>query len=862
MQSSLVTTPLEPSQVAPPVITPTTALSSFSSYLWTKIASLANACLTYCDCCGPEEKLIYPHEMQLLRSEPQKKNPETSLVDRKVELLSSPSIPSRSNQEPDFQKFDTSLQQFRALLRSFMSLLVTTVHKNQLSEQIVKMQGNATSLPPLIKSAASLLTEMGDRASKPLFQKFARQKAQVIDPSLQKIFKMLVKGEPSEISELRRSLEQKIAHELKELKPPSGQDLTSNYIRPILDWLIMSDRSVPLTDQFSRRNCSEVIIDKVFETAVSFLLDRKIDQCTQNLAKTLEQRLNLLIKKTMKINAKRLVDFFSYRLSELLTSMPYTETFDALFSNVIDPHICAILSAEKMMDTHRELLEKANDVVKRAHHSRAEFRIKLKAQEHLKTVSKHGGEQPFLEHMFLEEFGNQPGCSPEMKQIIRQQINLIVQQTDPSQARQASEKAAFVAIADNILGLFLAPRKKLDRNNMLVDVDPFVELWNLIYLPKEVNELFRQLEEFGNEFITPDAAALVTRVQQPSLDMFKSMFKALVQDTFKKYLVRMIQTIFETLTQPNNLNELFAESIFPLINESLLEQLIAQEIGLNISKSTPRFYHLIKDGAPLRELNLKRLRDHLIKNSKAQLQQLSEKKFFISETFNEGSILSYSDFTDSHWMTIANRIIEYTEKEILKLAKKIPYSITSKDVSKALYKLQEYGPLNLPIFGKIAMNLLFKIGEQPYEKIAGYFIKDTLSLSLSNAVSDMRATPYDLMTKLTNSLKLQLLDKKYVENLFSDDVKIPKYTNEKLVHQVDICSRICHDLIIQASEQRNFLIKFAAQHLINNESTEINKLITKIYQKLFSNPTLNFNLLHKLLHEIVNGLNKFKVGAR
>jgi len=929
---------------------------SFLTHL-KKIFSAVSSPFRCCSCTGKVKNIFTKREITLLRDDRvhsmTTSKTAASLDSKKIQEMTTNEAstiqeqPKRVNQEPLYVTFDPALESFREFVRDFAVLSVDVLYEKHIDPKLETVQNAAPSLPPLIKSIATLLIEIGDKAAKPLFQKFSQQKAQVIDPALTRIFKMLLredslalrdhlyasleqtirkeslpKGQkhedyikpliawllhpdsqhqnvanffPSEgkydlaliekllvegrsflkiqqmldHETLYHSLKSRIHQQLKDSSLYSGQNFDKDYIDPILNWLLRSDLSTALADLFTPpERYREEVIDKVFEMAITMLVERKVDQYANLLEKTLQRRLGEIVHHTLNINATHFADFFSERFAELIGSMPFTATFDHFIHEIVAKQISSYIEAEKVVEkgdeqheAHRAVLEKAKLAASMNPKNSEELEAKVRAQTHLVSVAKHGGDEAYLENVLIEKFTTLPGCNPHIKQIVAQQAKFYQQGKDPALAKKIHEKALFTSFAENLLTLMLPIKKQVGAEGEIQEIDPFMELWDRLHLPDEFYGLIQHIEELASEFITPETLSLFGRVKQPTIDMFKSMFKTAAQDLLKKQLVSLLQQAFEQITKPESLNEIVAENILPAVNAKLVQVFIYQELGRNIKALAPLFHTLVKEGPEQRDINIRALQKALLKITKEKFKQFDGKGFHLTEVHDDQEAnLSYSNLSGDTWLEFTLPAITEIEKNLLNSQINgitvDPSKVSSTEIVDLLTKIfQESSQKNDPIFGDIVMNLIFKVGDWKHEGVIGFFIKEAISQGLTGSLQELRMSHVALIDNISDALKSSLLDRQYLEKLFSDQpVPAPVHTEQKLAHQIHVTSQIAHDLIMRIAQQKGSIATFAVKRILKDNPGEVDKLITKIYHKLFGNQMLNENFLINTCEELFRSL--------
>jgi hypothetical protein len=197
-------------------------------------------------CLTPHFTFFSPHQITLLRDQrlpprlplapgPQAMQPLSQREFQPI-ALNAPNQPAQKAAVSPYKSFDPQLEEFRAFFRDFSTLLADSLHEKYLASGVESVQQSAPAFPALIKWAASLLVEVGDKASKPLFRSFAQQKAQVIDPALKMIFNTLLKDH----LQIRSSVSRHLEEYLKTVTLPTGHT-PQEYIDPVLSLVSASE---------------------------------------------------------------------------------------------------------------------------------------------------------------------------------------------------------------------------------------------------------------------------------------------------------------------------------------------------------------------------------------------------------------------------------------------------------------------------------------------------------------------------------------------------------------------------------------------------------------------------------------------
>lgn len=663
----------------------------------------------------------------------------------------------------------------------------------------------------------------------------------------------------AEKRKLYLSLEEILCEEFKETKVPANQSIDNSYIRPILAWLLLSNHSIPLNDIFGVVDAQkEELIDRIFERLICLIVEKKVDQYSNFLEKTMQRHLGEIIHQTMQKNAVRVSDFFSERASELISTMAFTDTFDSLIHTTLHQQIHGINISEEKREEEKQLLEKAANIAKIIPTTPESLDAQIRAQNHLNSVIKHGGNETYLEHTKLEAYSKHTTCNPFIRQMIEKDIELILQGKEQDSFRRASEKALFTNLSEKLLELMMPIRKRLGTNGEIEEIDPFGELWDHLYLPDEIYDLVKQSEDLTQEFAIPEITSLLEKIKLPTIEIIKKTFVVITKDKLKKQLIGILQTAFEKITNPKKVDELNAENSLPTINKNILEVFAKQELGRNINQFAPLFHKLVTSEGPEHETLFLEIQQTLIRAFKSKFEQFKPDEFYAAE--NDQGQLVFSGLSNEDWLKMAKNIVGYLEGNILRA--KINQQAFNpkktnldeiKDILKKSFKSEFKA--NHPNFGNLSMDLIFKLGKFDNEWLIGYFLKDTISTSLTEAVDPWRQSHKKLIDVLSESLKETFLNTNAVKALLSDEPPKPNsLLDQKLAHQIEITSRLSYDLIMAIVKEEGMIASYGAKKILKGNSDILNQVILNIYKKLFGNRTINQSLMVNVCEGIFKSL--------
>jgi hypothetical protein len=933
-----------PKQVTPPQLHATSP--SFFRILCDKIYNLVSKIFACITCKGIKTTFFNAREIKLLRDDRLNKIPlhEPALLtfpEKEISIETSQGLSAdiTTNSEPPYTFFCDQLEELRLFIREFSVLGINVIYENYLASHIESTQTLAPSLQKPIKSIAKLVVEIGDKAAKPLYKKFSEQKAKIIDPTLQKLFKTLIKADHNELREklkahlkgtisstnlqsnlsasdyidplldwfctnedqrkplleyylnknvdgkfiekiqriaqpfwdaqidaeerkLHLYMEEQLCEEFKDARVPSSQNIDDDYIKQILTWLLLSNRTVPLNNLFGNVDRQkEELIDNIFERAITLLVERKIDQYSGFLEKTIQGHLDTIIQRTLQKNAIRITDFFSERFSELITSMKFTKLVNELIHDVIHQQIQAVIESQKAYKEAKEFLKKIQPLAQITPDSIESLEAKILAQNHLHSVEIHGGKKAYLERMQLLDFSKHRASTAYLQQVIKQELELVQLEKDPTGIRRAAEKALYNDIAENLLNLMMPVRKKLGSDQTIEEIDPFIELWNRLYLPEEFYNVAKQCEQLTQEFVTPETIVLLEKIKLPTIEIVKNLFKSSTKDLFKKKLVEVVQNAIEKITIPEKINEVSAEICFTAINLMLIETFCRQELGRNLAEFIPLFHQLATNSSKEKDEKFRLIQNALIKMTKSRFIHFNPAEFACEAIPKDQTFeMQMHGISPLEWLEITRSIINDIDQKIQhsEINQQVfnPQIASQDEVGSILKEIfSTHAGINNPEFGKFTMNLIFGLGEMDSEWLINFFLKNAISSSITESVEPWHQSYHKAVGKIVEKLKKNFLDPNAVKALFTQESpKQAAIVKAKLDCQIQSAAAIAHDLIMSLATEKGSIQAYLTKKILTEKPKKLNGIITKIYKKLFQKQLINQNLAVNACDKIFQSL--------
>lgn len=324
--------------------------------------------------------------------------------------------------------------------------------------------------------------------------------------------------------------------------------------------------------------------------------------------------------------------------------------------------------------------------------------------------------------------------------------------------------------------------------------------------------------------------------------------KTIEKKTWEEALSQAIQHTFETLSLPEEIDKKCA-TYLPLVNLFLLQSFISQELGRNPQTFAPLLYNLIT--APVQERNsaVKHLQQHLKTAAQSQFQQFKPEIFYFHAAEDEKGQATFSGLTATDWHTLTQAVITDIEQQILQSKiKGEAFNPQHTSVAEIRKIIQQIFTIDLshnnPAFGEISMDLMFKVGKFHSEWLVNLLVKNTLSAAITAGVAPYRESYPPIIDMFTSCLRQSFLDPEAIKTLiFIPESNHPDATEAKLAHELKMASCLSYDIMMGLAREHGSLAVFGTRQILSSTADDVNRVITRIYQKLLGNHEANLHFL-------------------
>lgn len=736
-----------------------------------------------------------------------------------------------------------SLQATRQYLCEFSrdlgSIVTDIVYEHHFDKSLQGVQSNAAKYVNGIRSNALLLAPVFGQGATILSQLSEHKTSKAVTPTLQKPLSWLLKNQDKVALELR------ILQEVQNqgiVIPPTQK--AEDYVEPILDWLFSFQQNPanPLPSfpgLFDDLKFEDTITKQVQKIIFNILVEKKIDELIEKLQKIVDRKLPEIMQKMMQVNTKKITDILSNRIINLLEKVSFPETIDKIMA-LFNEQVLAYLSAEKLST---EILDKAKQVT--ANPKLATHAAVNELGPVIANLTKVG-EQVTKQRIFLTEFSQHKACHRRIKQLAEGSKQAGI---DFNQFKKNLEKSYFPDLA-NMLISFILPAEKIQLpNGQVKEIDGITSIWQQLDLLDEFKELMQSIFEMGQEFFKPEIFQGITGLKAHIKSAVEGYFIDQAHEWLKPFITRVLQRQIEAVVLPESLTELAGYTIFPKLIELLIDTCASRVVYAKADTFGPLFYDLLDKTK--KEASLKTIKGMLATQVPAQFNTFSMKDAKITPQLLEN---------------ILSEFINKVNRYFIHASTTIPSFVRSKSalVLKAYSDVEDskFGKKADELYGTLFDTLVFKLGN--FGTITGWVsnlpvIKKLITSTMIPALEIARKSHEGLTIAVCDAIRSKYLTKPAMEKAMfgAPDPAIPTATiNAKVKEGLGHIANFGHDMIVGAFKSGP-IVKF----LLGNPGT-LNKLITDIFQKCFTDPILNYNLFFQMQEIFTDAVSSAAIDLR
>jgi hypothetical protein len=392
-----------------------------------------------------------------------------------------------------------------------------------------------------------------------------------------------------------------------------------------------------------------------------------------------------------------------------------------------------------------------------------------------------------------------------------------------------SKKHLFDSSAEKIIDLLFPAVKVEDSDGKMHEVDGILFLLGQLQYPDELINIFHEAAYIYQEVLTDGTRGMISQAIDSVYSTVERVVLNFSRNQMKQGIGKALSALFQKFIVTEKVNEMMAYDALPTLQNTLIEGISRQVLSNNLSTFSPLFLALVGANEESKE------------TAKTEVTVKLQAK--VSENLKSYQI------TDENLKPLITKLIDEIDcvlNEFMKTRNEEEGENKELIIRTALtkyFETQYHG--NNPLYGDLVVNGAFKIGNlsSTAETFSGWF-KDAIAKEITAATHEMRSSPDYLIRKATEQLQNRYTDKGSIKDLlYGKSHFIPSdETNTHLMVELENTARIAHDLVICTTNKQNYLTKKAIQWVIGSDHSNLHDVISRIYQKMFSETLFTQNL--------------------
>ncbi len=609
------------------------------------------------------------------------------------------------------------------------------------------------------------------------------------------------------------------------------------WVEPLLNWIYHSNNWFLNSDHPTHLH--HFIFDAFhFLNAFSILLNKgELEDYIDRFLQFISEDFEAVIKNALEINTVPIATHLMSRVSELITHLPYTETYDDLMEAVCE-HLEAWIAANQACEEHKKLIRESEKTVKGKGSNASEINLIRDAKALLKLVEEDGGEEAFLEKEFLRSFGKSTGCNPKMQEVIK-----CATQHLPEMGEELQKKIVH-DLVEKIFAHFLPNQKIGMPQDLLVDINGMLLLFDQISLPKELEQMKAATSVLFEYVLEKSDVKDKSNFKQYFFFFGKVVAIEIIHGKVKRQVAKGLSEALDKLSNKSEIDQIASEKFLPSLLLKSFQGFVRSEITRHVDLVTPFAMRMIDEPE-----NYRNHRRALINCLFVHMQGLAI-DFKMAE---EG--ITYEIFSE-----LADPLILEMENLLRKRLEERG-TLTSTASLEDLKKYYEWPkvPVNSNYGRMIRDSITISNSGGWLLKSSISLIESTLSELTSQTCHHFRENYKHLVRFIAESESQRLLDSEKIKELFfSEEPSIEKKHQIAEQIKIDLPKRIrsiaalSHDSLY--SVLKSHWTPFV-QHATPSTAT-FETLIKDIYNRIMHRPLVNKSLFVRCLDIFNRSLQK------
>lgn len=775
------------------------------------------------------------------------------------------------------QILDDSLEKLCSFTHNTMKLIIDELLLQNRETHIRNLVFYAKKTRKILKKASDWLIQIGD----PVYHTLLRKIKEInynMPPS--EAFNEIVKELKHDNSgTLLEDLFAELEKAIKKENLPKNQR-AEEYLHPIIEWLKDHQLSAPIDKFPKKKKFDEKIIQNLSKAALTFLVQRKIDQLSKSAILKIESDLPEFVCQFIQDNVLTIVDLLSQNFAERLQNLQgeeYTKFFDGL-AKILNDQLTAFLEADTIVSKVKcEKEEVSEEVIHRR----------------LLAIMMNRNDQ--IIHPVIHEKFN---CKEE------KQNSLI-------------EEQFYQQLSEQLLSLFLPPNEK-------GSIDGLTALWKQLPVHKEIKHLLKRTKNYFKKHISESLLENSEKVLESILSFAQKFLIHSTKALLIKQLGKFIKEWIENFSKSDTMNDFLAQNLFPAIVEVNIQELLFSLIQYDPPYLKKIFNELLKcqNDEEMKDRVAPQLYN-LLQKAKEDSSKLPQNygQFYWDrmqidqEMFNQvlfpRIILQINQFV-THEMLLSNLdehvklFLDWIDQDDQENVKKEIYdslflSLTKHhdletsglqdqlksifnphvihlkkmieaerifhhqngmtfDEEKAKILIQNYlnPPVeDIPIYSNLILNIL-KIGKFGNGWIIGFldfFKKSLIANKVMPALYRFRTSHRDLILEILNPLEKKFNEESIKEMLRGEKEPVEQQSSDRiqniLQEQYELVARIVYDFMFFNLHGKRGKSNWKWGTAAGADYTHLETVLKNFKEKFFDHPLLNKNLAFNLLEKMV-----------
>ncbi len=766
-----------------------------------------------------------------------------------VKLETVKSLPELTQQKPFQPEYpqDKDLKNFCIFFENFSQILMLNcVNDEKIKPGLPSLKKEVLEGIENVNKWVDVIVNLKNSAA-PLFKNFGNLEDPLLTILAQQLFQVLLQPLSHEANPrhvLEKALSQRI-HELKGKKEITEEQCEKliSFINPTLRWLFNSNN-------WLLNSPHPILLHNFLADTINFLdsfskLNKQgsLTEIIGEIKKQIEITFDADIQKLLQLNTKPVANILSNRLSELISNLPFQDSFNDLF-DILNDHLEGWIQADNYKKEQALMITNAKHDVELQATSAEEVQKKQAAKELLKEVNSAGSEIIYLDQAFHEAFSKSSACPPQIQKLF-----------SPNREKSISkiDDEIYEHIIEEILSCILPPELVKLPDGSHVEISGIAKIVNAIQYPENLDNLFNLIDKVVERVMKDGEFKDEENFAKYFQTLRRVVITQLIHQRVKELLKDGLINLFKKLIHKENLDEFLGDLILsPLIKIIFLGWVRASlSLKDTAAKFAPGFLPFLEE-TPHFKICLFELINNLYDFMKERTQDFNLiEAGFSKEAFRE---------------LIEPLILEIITNLLQRLKNDNPLKkITQYEVQSALQKyLTESNVAPNPRYTKIIMNALFSIGnfklpglnftfpgfDKPLDETVINWMKNSITQQASNSFHQISTSYHPSISSLVDAGNKYFLNPEILKKVFfpakltsKEQEQKKKSVQETLQANIRRISSLSHDAIYRSLESGTFgsMIKG-----FSPTTTTITDTISSVFNKLMSSPALNKSLLVKI----------------